>query len=129
ASAQQAATSNDQVIGSAPAPTNAQNVSSPAAPAVIPGPAKVDNSGNAYTSSSTGGAGNGSATGLNTDVNIVPKTASSNVTVTQSPATVSTTESTTSTVETTPVPAPTPAAVVAAAAMLRRSADLQRGLR
>src|SRR5258706_13641786 len=50
ASAQQA-TSSDQVIGSAPAPSNAQNVTTPTTAAVIPRPANGDNSGNAYTSS------------------------------------------------------------------------------
>ncbi len=99
-------TSSDQVIGQAPAPTNAQNTATPSAPAIIPGPAKVDNSGNAYTSSSVGSAGNGSATGLNTNVNIVPKSSTSSVTVTQSPSVAeSTTESTTTTTTTT-TPAP-----------------------
>src|SRR5947207_2348702 len=69
AAAQSASTSSDQVIGTAPAPQNAQGVTQKTAPSVIPGPAKVDSSGNVYTSSATGGAGNGSATGLNTDVN------------------------------------------------------------
>ncbi len=101
-------TSSDQVIGQAPAPTNAQNTTGAAAPAIIPGPAKVDNSGNAYTSSSVGSAGNGSATGLNTNVNIVPKSATSSVTVTQSPSVA---ESTTETTTTTVTNAPTPAVV------------------
>jgi hypothetical protein len=95
-------TSSDQVVGTAPAPTNAQNVEGATTPAIISGPAKVDSSGRAYTSSSVGSAGNASATGLNTNVNIIPEKSTSNVTVTQSPA-VSTTETTTqTTVETTP---------------------------
>ena len=108
ASATTQSTPSDQVIGQAPAPTNAQNTTGAAAPAIIPGPAKVDNSGNAYTSSSVGSAGNGSATGLNTNVNIVPKSAASSVTVTQSPSVAeSTTETTTTTVTNEPTPAPT----------------------
>src|SRR5437762_3434480 len=47
-------TSSDQVVGTVPAPANAQNVEGTTTPAVIPGPAKVDNSGRAYTSSSVG---------------------------------------------------------------------------
>ena len=88
--------SSDQVVGTAPAPANAQNVEGATTPAVISGPAKVDSSGRAYTSSSVGSAGNASATGLNTNVNIIPEKSTSNVTVTQSPA-VTTTETTTQT--------------------------------
>src|SRR5260221_1758751 len=98
-------TSSDQAVGTAPAPVNAKNVTSPSSPAIIPGPAKVDNSGAAYTSSSVGSAGNGSATGLNTNVNIIPNKASSSVTVTQSPSVVAET-TTTTTVESTPLPVP-----------------------
>src|SRR5437588_8562403 len=90
------ATSSDQVVGTAPAPANAQNVEGTTTPAVISGPAKVDSSGRAYTRRSVGSAGNASGTGLNTNVNIVPQKSASNVTVTQSPA-VSTTETTTQT--------------------------------
>src|SRR5262245_36820284 len=98
-------TSSDQVVGTAPAPSNAQNVEGSTTPAIISGPAKVDSSGHAYTSSSVGSAGNASATGLNTNVNIVPEKSTSNVTVTQTPA-VSTTETTTQTTVTeTPAPA------------------------
>ena len=101
--------SSDQVVGTAPAPSNAQNVEGTTTPAVISGPAKVDSTGRAYTSSSVGAAGNASGTGLNTNVNIVPEKSTSNVTVTQSPA-VSTTETTTQTTiaETTPAPMPAP---------------------
>ena len=104
-------TSSDQVVGTAPAPANAQNVEGTTTPAVISGPAKVDSTGRAYTSSSVGSTGNASGTGLNTNVNIVPEKSASNVTVTQSPA-VSTTETTTTTqttvAEAAPAPAPTP---------------------
>ena len=93
-------TSSDQVVGTTPAPSNAQNVEGSTTPAIISGPAKVDNTGRAYTSSSVGSAGNGSGTGLNTNVNIVPEKSTSNVTVTQSPAV--TTETTVAT--TTPAP-------------------------
>lgn len=86
-------TSSDQVVGTAPAPTNAQNVEGTTTPAIISGPAKVDSTGRAFTSSSSGGAGNSSATGLNTNVNIIPEKSSSEVIVTQTPA-VSTTETT-----------------------------------
>src|SRR5438105_3051341 len=104
-------TSSDQVVGTAPAPANAQNVEGTTTPAVISGPAKVDSTGRAYTSSSVGAAGNASGTGLNTNVNIVPEKSASNVTVTQSPA-VSTTETTTqTTVAETPAPAPAPTIV------------------
>jgi len=110
-----ATTSSDQVVGTAPAPANTQNVEGSTTPAVISGPAKVDNSGRAYTSSSVGSAGNSSATGLNTNVNIIPEKSASNVTVTQSPAmttgsTTGVTETTTTTQTTiaeTPAPAPT----------------------
>src|SRR5437867_3517206 len=99
-------TSSDQVVGTAPAPANAQNVEGSTTPAIISGPAKVDNTGRAYTSSSVGSAGNASGTGLNTNVNIVPEKSTSNVTVTQSPA-VTTTETTTTTVSEVPAPTPT----------------------
>ena len=100
-------TSSDQVVGSAPAPANAQNVEGTTTPAIISGPAKVDNSGRAYTSSAQGSTGNSAGTGLNTNVNIIPEKSSSNVTVTQSPA-VTTTETTTqTTVAETTTPAPT----------------------
>jgi hypothetical protein len=107
--AQQQANSGN-TIGTAPAPANAQGVETKSAPAVISGPAKVDNSGNLYSSSSVGSSGNASATGLNTNVNVLPKKGSSTVTVTETPAPVETTSVTT--VETTPPPAPAPAPVV-----------------
>jgi hypothetical protein len=75
-----------QAIGEAPAPANTQGAAATSTPAVISGPAKVDSTGRAYTSSSTGGSGNASAVGLNTDVNMIPKKANSTVTVTESPA-------------------------------------------
>ncbi|SRR5260221_3106952 len=107
-------TSSDQVIGTAPAPANAQNVTTPATPAVIAGPAKVDSTGRAYTSSSVGTAGNGSGTGLNTNVNMIPQTSStSSVTVTQSPAEVAevtTPVTTPAPIVETPAPEPAPMA-------------------
>jgi hypothetical protein len=105
----------DQVIAAAPAPANAAGVTEPAAPAIISGPAKVDNSGRLYTSSSVGSAGNGSGTGLNTNVNIVPKETKSTVVVTETPAPVVTVETPAPAavvVETTPPPAPAPEPVV-----------------
>lgn len=104
--AQQQATSGN-TIASAPAPSNAQGTSGGTqTPAIISGPAKVDNSGRLYTSSSVGSTGNASATGLNTNVNIIPKQAPSTVTVTEVPAPVVTE---TKTVETTVVETPAPA--------------------
>ena len=50
-----------------------RSVGTSSTPAVISGPAAVDNTGRAYTSSSAGGAGNGSAIGTNTNVNLIPK--------------------------------------------------------
>lgn len=102
-----ATTSSDQVVGTAPAPANAQNVEGASTPAIISGPAKVDNSGRAYTSSSVGSAGNSSATGLNTNVNIIPEKSASNVTVTQSPAVTETTTTTQTTIAEVPPAAPT----------------------
>jgi len=126
--AQQQASSGE-VLGTAPAPANAQGVSAPSTPAVISGPAAVDSSGRVYTSSSVGSAGNASNVGTNTNVNIAPASAAGSVTVAQAPAPLVTTtettiqpapapvviETTTTTVETTPVvvetPAPAPAPV------------------
>jgi hypothetical protein len=109
----QVQSSSGEVIGTAPAPANAQGTTAVSTPAVISGPAAVDSTGRVYTSSSVGSAGNASATGLNTNVNIIPKPAESTVTVTTSPAP----EVTTTTVETTPAPAvivetPAPAPVI-----------------
>ena len=111
-SAQQQASSGN-VVASAPAPSNAQGVSgSTDTPAVISGPAKVDNTGRVYTSSAVGSTGNASSTGLNTNVNIIPKESKSTVTVTQTemaPApTVTTYPSTTTTETTTITTAPAP---------------------
>ena len=98
----QAQSSSGTVVGTAPAPANAQGTTASSTPAIISGPAAVDSTGRVYTSSSVGSAGNASATGLNTNVNIVPKPAESTVAVTTTPAPVITT----TTVETTPAPAP-----------------------
>lgn len=81
-------TTSEQVVGTAPAPANAQNVEGTTTPAIISGPAKVDSTGRAFTSSSSGGAGNSSATGLNTNVNIIPQKSTSEVVVTQTPAVI-----------------------------------------
>ena len=99
----------DQTLGTAAAPVNTQGAMAPTAPAVISGPAAVDKSGNLYSSSAVGSAGNASGTGLNTNVNIASQrpASESSVTVTQAPAT---------TVATTPAPVvietPAPAPVV-----------------
>jgi hypothetical protein len=108
--AQQQPVPSDQVVAAAPAPANTQGVSSPETPAVISGPAKVDSSGRLYTSSSVGSAGNASATGLNTDVNIIPKPAKSTVTVTETPTPIVETTPAPVVVET-PAPAPAPPVV------------------
>jgi hypothetical protein len=101
-----------QVIGTTPAPANTQgSTAAPSTPAVISGPAVVDHSGNTYTSSSVGSAGNSSSTGLNTNVNNVPKPLPSTVVVTETPAPVVETTPAPVVVET-PAPAPTPAPVV-----------------
>ena len=98
----QTQSSSGTVVGTAPAPANAQGTTASSTPAVISGPAAVDSTGRVYTSSSVGSAGNASATGLNTNVNIVPKPVESTVAVTTTPAP----EITTTTVETIPAPAP-----------------------
>lgn len=109
ANATSSSTSSDQVVGTAPAPSNSPNTGDKSTPAIISGPAKVDNSGNAYTSSSAGGAGNGASTGLNTNVNIIPSKSKSDVTVTQSPSSTMP--------EPAPMPAPMPMAEPAPAPM------------
>lgn len=88
-------------VGTTAAPANTAGVGASSTPAVISGPAAVDNTGRAYTSSSAGGTGNASGVGTNTNVNLIPKTTGSDVTVAQSPATVETTVVTNS-----PAPAP-----------------------
>jgi len=98
--AAQTQSSSGEVLGTAPAPANAQGTTVASTPAVISGPAAVDSTGRVYTSSSVGSTGNASGTGLNTNVNIVPKPVESTVTVTTTPAPVITT----TTVETTPAP-------------------------
>ena len=103
-------TSSSTTVATVPAPVNAEGVATAPTPAVISGPAAVDNSGRAYTSSSAGGTGNGSTIGTNTNVNLIPKkSSSSNVVVTQSPATVETTETTVITPAPAPVIVETPA--------------------
>jgi hypothetical protein len=63
--------------------------------AVMSGPAVVDQSGNIYSSSAAGGAGNAASVGNNTNVQVKPETSSSAVTY----------------AETTPPPAPAPTVV------------------
>ena len=101
-------TSGGETLGTVAAPANTQGAATTSTPAVISGPAAVDKSGNLYTSSAVGSAGNGSGTGLNTNVQIrAPKTTGeSSVTVTQSPATTVETVPAPVVVETTPAPAP-----------------------
>jgi hypothetical protein len=103
------ADSSGTPVATVQAPVNTADVGTSTTPAVISGPAAVDNTGRAYTSSSAGGTGNGSAVGTNTNVNLIPKNTSSTVTVTQAPATVETT--TTETTVITPAPAPAPVIV------------------
>src|ERR1700694_3909124 len=93
-----------QVLGEAPPPANTQGAAATSTPAVISGPAAVDSTGRAYTSSSTGGSGNASATGLNTNVNMIPEKPKSTVVVTQSPALIETPAPAPVIVETTPAP-------------------------
>jgi len=101
-------------VAAVAAPANTQGVSGTSTPAAISGPVAVDSTGRAYTSSSVGSAGNASGVGTNTDTDLVPKKASSKVTVTQSPAVI---ESTTATTVETPAPTtvetPAPAPVIA----------------
>ena len=100
-------TSSGETLGTVAAPANTQGAATTSTPAVISGPAAVDKSGNVYTSSSVGSAGNGSGTGLNTNVNIrAPKAGESSVIVTQSPATTVETTPAPVVVEMTPAPAP-----------------------
>ena len=108
---QQQATSA-QAIGEAPAPANTQGAAVTSTPAVISGPAAVDSTGRAYTSSSAGGSGNASATGLNTNVNMIPEKAKSTVVVTTSPALIETPAPAPVIVETTPAPPPAPVVIV-----------------
>lgn len=100
--------SSGTTVATVSTPANTTGVVTSPTPAVISGPAAVDSSGRAYTSSSAGGSGNGSGIGTNTNVNLIPKTTGSDVTVTQAPATVETTVVTNSptpaVVETAPAP-------------------------
>ncbi len=102
--------SSGTTVATVAVPANAEGVGTSSTPAVISGPAAVDSTGRAYTSSSVGSAGNSNTVGTNTNVNLIPKK-SSDVTVTQSAATVET-----PVVTETPAPAPviveTPAPVV-----------------
>src|SRR4051794_20022668 len=99
---EQPAATNDNgtAVAVVAAPANTQGVSGTSTPAVIPGPAAVDSTGRAYTSSSVGSAGNSATVGTNTNVNLVPKKVGSDVTVTQSAATIETPTPTETTVTT-----------------------------
>jgi hypothetical protein len=69
----------------------------------IPGPAKVDNSGNVYTSSAAPGSGNASGTGTNTNVSVMAsKTTSSSVAYTDTTPVATVAPVSTPVVETTP---------------------------
>jgi hypothetical protein len=108
--------SSGEVLGTAPAPANTQGtVSNPGTPAIISGPAAVDNSGRVYTSSSVGSAGNASSVGTNTNVNIVPNSSNGSTTlVTETPApapVVVETPAPAPIVVETPAPAPAPVVV------------------
>lgn len=116
-----AAADSSKTVGTVTAPANTEGVSGTTTPAALPGPAAVDSSGRAYTSSSAGGAGNDTAVGTNTNVNLIPKkTNSSNVVVTESaatvetpmPAVVETPAPAPVIAETTPAPTPEPTPVV-----------------
>jgi hypothetical protein len=99
--------SSGATVGTVQAPANTEGVGTSSTPAVISGPAAVDNSGRAYTSSAVGATGNGSGIGTNTNVNLIPKKSSSDVTITQSPAMVDTASTTTTeTTVITSAPAP-----------------------
>ena len=112
--AQQNEATPGNTVATAPAPSNTQDAAgNPGTPAIISGPAKVDNSGRVYTSSSVGSTGNASATGLNTNVNIIPKNQSSSTVVTTQTPLV--TETQTATIETAPLPTTTTTTVVESA--------------
>src|SRR5258706_16108846 len=55
--------SSGTTVAAVAAPANAQGVTTPSTPAVISGPAAVDSTGRAYTSSSVGSTGNASTVG------------------------------------------------------------------
>lgn len=102
--------SSGTTVATVAVPANAEGVGTSSTPAVISGPAAVDSTGRAYTSSSVGSAGNSNTVGTNTNVNLIPKKTGSDATVTQSAATIET-----PVVTETPAPAPiveTPAPVV-----------------
>ena len=98
------AVNNNGDVTNAPAVTNVAANATP-----IPGPAKVDSTGNAYTSSAAPGTGNAAAVGTNTNVNLIPKSAKSSSSVTY-------TEAQTTPVVETPAPTvvETPAPIVTA---------------
>jgi hypothetical protein len=96
-------------VGTTVAPNNTAGIGATSTPSALSGPAALDNSGRAYTSSSAGGNGNASVIGNNTNVNLIPKRSKSEAVVTESPAPVETmvvTNSPTPVIVETPAPAP-----------------------
>lgn len=96
-------------VGTAVVPNNTAGAGATSTPAVLSGPAAVDNTGRAYTSSSAGGTGNASVIGTNTNVNLIPRKSRSEVVVTDSAIPVETTVVTNSpapVIVETPAPAP-----------------------
>jgi hypothetical protein len=105
-----AAADSSKTVGVVTAPANTEGISGTTTPAALPGPAAVDSSGRAYTSSSVGSAGNAAVIGTNTNVNLIPKKVNgSSTVVTESAATVETT--TPVTIAEVPAP-PAPAPVI-----------------
>jgi hypothetical protein len=100
------AADSSKTVAVVAAPANTEGVSGTTTPAALSGPAAVDSSGRAYTSSSSGGAGNAAVVGTNTNVNLIPKKVNgSSTVVTESAATVETPEPVV-VAEATPAPAP-----------------------
>ena len=98
-----ASADSSKTIAVVTAPANTEGVSGTTTPAALSGPAAVDSTGRAYTSSSAGGAGNDTAVGTNTNVNLIPKKTGSSTVVTESAARV---ETPAPIVVETPAPAP-----------------------
>jgi hypothetical protein len=96
---------SSKTVGTVTAPANTEGVSGMTTPSAIPGPAAIDSTGRAYTSSAVGSAGNDANVGTNTNVNLIPKRVNSSSTVvTESAATVETPTATPVIAETAPAP-------------------------
>lgn len=106
-----AVNNNGDVTRTPATPTTANNTTP------IPGPAKVDSSGNAYTSSAAPATGNAASVGTNTNVNLVPKKGGSSSSVTY-------TEAQTAEAAPAPVITETPAAPVVTAPTVTESAPM-----